>query len=72
MRTIGLWYPLGKQTHEPEEGMRLRVMALVASVLATVAVSTVSHVNGSFRSEDAEPINARQIGDLAVLDAPTC
>ena len=29
--------------------MRLRVMALAASVLAIAAVSTVSHVNGSFR-----------------------
>jgi hypothetical protein len=36
--------------------MRLRVMPLAASVLATVAVSTVSHVNGPFRSEDAEPV----------------
>jgi hypothetical protein len=45
-------------------------MALAASVLATVAMSTVSHVNGSFRFEDAEPVNTVQIGDLAVLDAP--
>jgi len=49
MRTIGLSVPARKAAHEPEEDMRLRVMALAASVLATVAVSTVSHVNGSFR-----------------------
>jgi hypothetical protein len=70
MRTIGLSVSARKAAHEPEEDMRLRVMALAASVLATVAVSTVSHVNGPFRSEDAEPVNARQIGDLTVLDAP--
>jgi hypothetical protein len=50
--------------------MRLRVMALAASILATAAVSTVSYVNGPFRSEDAEPVNTRQIGDLVVPDAP--
>jgi hypothetical protein len=69
MRMIGLSVPTRKAAHEPEGDMRLRVMALAASVLATVAASTISHVNGSFRSEDAEP-NTRQIGDLAVLDSP--
>jgi NADPH:quinone reductase-like Zn-dependent oxidoreductase len=49
MRTIGLSVPARKAAHEPEEDMRLRVMALAASVLAIAAVSTVSHVNGSFR-----------------------
>jgi hypothetical protein len=69
MRMIGLSVPTRKAAHEPEGDIRLRVMALAASVLATVAASTISHVNGSFRSEDAEP-NTRQIGDLAVLDSP--
>jgi len=50
MRTIGLSVPARKAAHEPEEDMRLRVMALAASVLAIAAVSTVSHVNGSFRN----------------------
>lgn len=50
MRTIGLSVPARKAAHEPEEDMHLRVMALAASVLATVVVSTVSHVNGAFRS----------------------
>ncbi len=70
MRMIALSVPARKAAYEPEEDMRLRVPALAASVLETVAVSTVSHVNGSFRSEDAEPVNTQQIGDLAVLDAP--
>src|SRR5215471_15152098 len=48
MRTIGLSVPARKAAHEPEEDMRLRVMALAASVLASAAVSTVSPVNGSF------------------------
>ena len=70
MRTIGLSAPARKAAHEPEGDMRLRVMALAAFILATVAVSTVSYVNGPFRSEDAEPVNTRQIGDLVVPDAP--
>jgi hypothetical protein len=45
MRMIGLSVPARKAAHEPEEDMRLRVMALAASVLATVAVSTVSKMD---------------------------
>lgn len=38
-----------KAVHKPDEDMHLRVTALVASVLASLVVSMVSHVNGSFR-----------------------
>ena len=45
MRTIGLSVPARKAAHEPEEDMHLRVRPPATPVLATIAVTTVSHVS---------------------------